>query len=120
MAVPVKEWQASAAAAVPDTERRHQAAIAELMIIFHRDPNTADAPVQTQYDACARSVHVVFIADIPPRDGASASPLLPTAKSFPKVASNPRAVAIRVGEKRPHPVAELETYWALPASKCHR
>eukprot|EP00959_Pyramimonas_sp_CCMP1952_P372562 7801937-Pyramimonas_sp.AAC.1 len=57
MVVPVKEWQASAAAAVLGAQRWRQAAIAELMGTFRRDPNAAGAPVHALCDADAKSVH---------------------------------------------------------------
>ena len=116
MVVPVKSWHASAPSANLDTERWHQASIAEVMTAFHRHADTSAQPLQMQYDVQARSVHVVATEDI--AEGAlMLFPCCPTAKVFPKVTSNPRAVEVQVGEKRPTPVEQMETYWALPDFK---
>ncbi len=116
LTVPVKPWLASATCATLDTDRWHQASIASVMTSLHRDCRAHDEPVQMQYDVHAKSVHVVATGDVA-EGKLSLFPCCPTAKHFPKVTSNPRAVELHVGEKRPHPVAEMEKYWALPDFK---
>ena len=116
IAVPVKSWHASSTCANLDTERRHQASIAEVMTSLHRDSKTCAQPVQMQYDVHAKSVHVVATEDLD-EGKLMLFPCCPTAKTFPKVTSNPRAVEVLVGEKRPTPVEHMEKYWALPDFK---
>ena len=113
MVVPVKAWHASAPSANLDTERWHQASIAEVMTAFHHQEDTCAQPVQMQYDVLAKSVHVVATEDIA-EGKLLLFPWCPTAKTFPKVTGNPRAVELLVGEKRPNPVEEMQKYWALP------
>ena len=50
MVVPVQTWHPSQASVDLDYDRRHQAAISEVMTALHHDPSTCQQPVQMQYD----------------------------------------------------------------------
>ena len=107
MVQPVNSWHASAPSADLDAERWRQAISAHVMTAFHRDAGTCAAPIQTQCDVDAKSVHVVAVAATE-ANALLLFPCCPTAKAvcpeccqqpvFPKVASNPRAVRLLVGE----------------------
>ena len=50
MVVPVQTWHPSQASVDLDYDRRHQAAISEVLTALHHDPSTCQQPVQMQYD----------------------------------------------------------------------
>ena len=116
MVVPVHTWHPSQASVDLDYDRRHQAAITEVMAALHHDPKTCQQPVQMQYDIHKKSVHVVVTEAVGP-GSLKLFPCCPTAKTFSETTTNQRAVELQVGEQRPNPAQEMQQYWAVPDLK---
>ena len=116
MVVPVHTWHPSQASVDLDYDRRHQAAITEVMSALHHDPKTCQQPVQMQYDIHKKSVHVVVTEAVGP-GSLKLFPCCPTVKTFSKATTNQRAVELQVGEQRPNPAVEMQQYWAVPDLK---
>ena len=83
MVVPVQTWHPSQASVDLDYDRRHQAAISEVLTALHHDPSTCQQPVQMQYDIKKKvfmSLHLSVWGQVP--SDSSLAALLP--KRFPR------------------------------------
>ena len=113
LVLPVGPWHQSAAAKDLDIQKWHEASILNVLSMHHHASHVTDVDVQVVYDVDSKTRWVVATKDMEV-ESLLLYPCCPKTKTFPLTTTNPRAVAVQVGQKRPTADAELATYWILP------